>query len=106
MKYELLKKLEEAGFPGIELQDGIYNSPSRQDYFAVEPKVLKSPTLEELIDACGKDFISLNLEHWADYNKDKRMYMAEGEYQPLEPHIVTGKSPKEAVANLYLALNK
>ena len=90
LSYEICKKLYDAGFPMIEHDsDGIC-----KDY----PTYI---TLEELIDALGEDFGSLelgsiNLDNgdttWLALSKDKEKG---GE----------GKTPLEAVANLYLALH-
>lgn len=93
MKYELAKKLKEAGWP--------------QDHDCIDGKDLGGgmtggclclpaiPTLSEFIEACGSDFnmlIRIDSEDWyaSDYTDIK-----EG-----------GSTPEEAVANLWLALDE
>lgn len=101
MDYKLAKELKDAGF----LQDGtgkfIYDeeNPSPFGEFANSQRHLgmkhfvKIPTLSELIDACGDRFDSLA--------KINSRWVARGyNYDDFE------ETPEEAVANLYLALNK
>lgn len=93
MKYALAKELRDAGFPqggkGTWTYpiDALVTWPSDRVY---------GPTLEELIEACGDRFYSLknlNMGWQACTNND---------------HFCSGaaKSPTEAVARLWLALNK
>lgn len=105
MDYSLAKRLKDAGFPlktsyGIEgshpvnafLEDGV-------NYFF--------PTLGELIEACGSDFLALS-----NYAK-KGWGAAALKNWRSEPHNVPhskevlerGSTPIEAVAKLWLALN-
>jgi len=91
--YELAKKLKEAGFKS---KDNAY-----------------IPTLEELIEACGKETFTL----W-NYNKKwfcgLRTIMKKDTGCFTDTHTliidyedyVIGNSPEEAVANLWLKLNK
>lgn len=79
MNYELAKKLKDAGFP----QDGI------GQFIDVK---LASPTLSELIEACGDKFRGLS----------KRANWRAQDVMGIEEF---GDTPEEAVANLYLALN-
>ena len=81
MNYELAKKLKDAGFPW---QDR--NVLTSSSY----------PTLSELIEACGSEFISLqnkNLLGWYSV-ANTQSGIKTGE----------GSTPEEAVANLWLAL--
>ncbi len=82
MNYELAKKLKDAGFPGIIIQ---------------QEHIESYPTLTELIEACGlKNMLLMksgNL-HQA-FDDDNTFCMNQGE----------GSTPEEAVANLWLALN-
>lgn len=76
MKYELVKQLEAAGYP------------------VSTPNV---PTLEELIEACGENFSSLN--------KYENVWDAESSPQLVaDIGAWSGSTPTEAVARLYLAL--
>lgn len=90
MTYELAKKLKDAGFPQ---KDGA----PRDRYISDHPlhKYCYTPTLSELIEACGGQFGALRLgaEHkwlaWGDEGIEE-----------------WGNTPSEAVANLWLELNK
>lgn len=89
MTYELAKELKEAGFPQHE-RTGIGHG----DVFLIgKDGLCYSPTLSELIEACG----DMNLRVFIDgtpcraRNKD---------------YEVAGNYPEEAVANLWLVLNK
>lgn len=121
MTYELAKQLKDAGFPfnfgNTEILD------SMPPFYSFD----KYPTLEELIEACGDDLSSVGryLEDdcaWrADMSEDA---FARWEKQLEERHIdtkevafygcgiqeccgyETGSTPAEAVARLWLALNK
>jgi hypothetical protein len=91
MNYDLARQLEDAGFPhgdsGKRIADPTKLVARREDYAYV-------PTLEELIEACGNDLISLN-------NRN-------GEYWSCSSRTFTdtqGKTPSEAVAHLWLANN-
>lgn len=95
MTYELAKKLKEAGFPFDFGQLISYDSM---------PPILgydNYPALSELIEACGDIFISLGLNYathlWGTqgWNKDKTIF-----------NIYDSLNPEEAVAKLWLELNK
>ena len=97
MNYELALELREAGFPGTftgECKTGC-NVPNEDlTDFAY------CPTLEELIDVCGDG--SFNLHHRKD-----GVWEVEVFYKTISQIMtVTGKTPTEAVAHLWLALNK
>lgn len=89
MTYETAKRLKDAGFP-----QGNFSTVMREHDVAA-----LSPTLSELIRACGMDIEELKhdttgfklIKSWAAFGKDSR-----GD----------GNTPEEAVSNLYLALNK
>lgn len=98
MKYELAKKLKDAGFP----MD--YNLDSFSEFDKRTANI--SIPLEELIEACGKYFQGLRKsrlhKHWTatwrnGFAKSKRV--KEGVYR-------SGETAIEAVANLWLALNE
>ena len=96
MTYELAKQLKDAGFPRGDQP----NTPQPQFYEdAAHEKPIRTPTLSELIAACGNDFIYLAR---AD---DGSEWRASG--GPILHELVsTGLTPEEAVAKLWLALNK
>ena len=88
MNYELAKKLKDAGFPqkgnGFTLypNDGIHTEVS-------------FPTLSELIEECGGNSKALIQQN----NKTMWEYAIDG-------RGAIGQTPEEAVANLWLELNK
>lgn len=86
MIYKLAKQLEDAGFP---------SGKENQDYYE-EWRDWIEPTLNELIEACGKcNFILADVEtHWNASGYSLNVY-----------HILQGKTPEEAVIKLWLALN-
>lgn len=99
MDHELAKQLKDAGFPQIGskwkfLKEGmeceIYPSP-----IGVKEPCYCVPTLEKLIEACGH----VRLDYFPKGNSFANCC-------DRPHHKQTGKTPEEAVANLYLALNK
>ena len=107
MKYELAKKLKDAGFPqSVIYYEECYINGVKCNYgndqgleSEQNGELVMIPTLSELIKACGKHFYSLELkssppDHWyaTTLGKEERMCF--------------GLTPEEAVANLWLALNK
>ncbi len=84
MNYELAKQLKDAGFPQDEC---CVHGKSGHDH-------VFEPSLSELIEACGDEFHGLwrVMDEW--FAKDAR---------GLE---IKGSTPEEAVAKLWLALNK
>lgn len=108
MTYELALKLKEAGFPQKREYLHIDSSPigvpvanpfcsNCKDFHAY------TPTLEELIEACrkcdGYDFQLLR-------NDYKNKWLASRNYGHTGSHFAEGETEIEAVANLYLVLNK
>lgn len=90
MKYELAKQLKEAG----------YKAPyARTEQYYSDVNI---PTLSELIEACGDKFYALNKLGNPFPNED---WCAEGETLP-DSMDFTGSTPEEAVAKLWLELNK
>lgn len=89
--YELAKKLKDAGFPqemkdGSMLDDGLNNE-------GYGPETAYDPTLSELIEACGESFVMLG-------------HRGSGWFSESISNIGNGTTPEEAVANLWLELNK
>ena len=109
MEYELAKELRDAGFKGsggwikrdkdgewkpynnCEMDRLTFSTDAGHDY---ETSV---PTLSELIKACGKGFQELK--------RGYKHFWAWG-YINNEYKSFKGKTPEEAVARLWLALNK
>jgi hypothetical protein len=120
--YELATELKDNGFP----QSPYMNQLCEHEDFShkLSSKVLKCdwvsvPTLSELIEACGGDFGGLlkgNFLIWdygnRKYNDFNGFYAgtvdgSDGSSLSVdyEPHGY-GKTPEEAVAKLWLAINK
>ena len=117
INYELAKKLKEAGFPqnNSEFYYSPYiliNSEMKEPEFVLHYKLsplhsdycgtkgsISCPTLSELIEACGGGFQKLEkVETWSAYWCPK-----DDDGSGLK--IESGKTPEEAVANLWLELN-
>lgn len=107
--YDLAKRLKNAGFPhnwclhtGVDGEKGDICIDHKGDV----------PTLSELIEACGDKFV--NLTHFGaleqvmpineKYNHTK--WQAHGWKEAPNKFWVQGSNPEEAVALLYLELNK
>lgn len=98
LSYDIVKKLKEAGFPlevisrkRVDHSDGV---EIREEYI--------TPTLEELIEACGISFF--DLRRYIDTSNNNLIWAASGVKN--WGNYETGSTPSEAVANLWLALNK
>ncbi len=95
MNYELAKKLKDAGFPQVgKNQDGYANDGGYE------------PTLSELIEACGSAFSALTRrfsgsESWIAHSNQ----FLTGQFGHI-PIVADGNTLEEAVANLWLELNK
>lgn len=102
MTYELALKLKEAGFPGssewetAEVHD-VGTSMVKGDM----SEFSFVPTLEELIEACGERFRGLEAGDWRAEDKSVIWYA-----KSKSEVIVEGSTPTEAVAKLWLVLNK
>ena len=106
MNYKLAKQLKDAGFPQEDLIMNIdrfvdsgkvtsedYSTLMASEYDKKQDRCF-IPTLSELIEACGAS----ELEFWI--RKDcAKVRAGNGAYS-------TGKTPSEAVANLYCEINK
>lgn len=99
MNYELAKKLKDAGFPQKGKGDEVTFMKLRS-FEGMENCYI--PSLSELIEACGESIDMITRERTAIENKTLgwRAYCHKGPSISKE-----GKSPEEAVARLWLALN-
>jgi len=98
MDFALAKNLKDTGFPQmLDKKDrySFFDGPDTtgEDCYA--------PTLSELIEACGEDFNGLDRE--VD-SKEMEVYWV-GKAWSLDRNT-HGSTPEEAVARLWLALNK
>lgn len=121
MTYELAKKLKDAGFPQGESMDNILakgtalaylrdSKPSDEllekykqalnslkELYEDDEEYVYVPTLSELIEACGTH-VKLD---WFPATKSAFANCCDS-----KNHEQHGSTPEEAVANLWLALNK
>lgn len=93
ISYELAKKLKDVGFP--------FNEDNPCGHCGYDGGS-NHPTLSELIEGCGEDFI--------DLSKEGKGWEACAKYYCCVEHgegrkYKLGSTPEEAVANLWLALN-
>ena len=103
MEYKLAKELKDAGFPQADPNQA-FNVGTFQYIGDNSNKetLCYIPTLSELIEACGDKFDALGkckddgmskiVDGWIAVDEDNKRRW--------------GKTPEEAVANLWLALNK
>ena len=103
MTYSLAKQLKEVGFPGSE-----YWLESEMKEGLLDGSDLVS--LSALIEACEKDdrFFNLGINPFEDRKSDEK-WVATGYGLGTERSVrfnVGGSTPEEAVANLWLELNK
>lgn len=120
--YELVKQLKEVGFPqrlGKYLgEKGTYHYGSIPEDLAYEQdqedikqlRLAYVPDLSELIDACGEEFDELSFEKICrgedSYEDDWHCVGFKEKVIENNGYINTyGKTPEEAVAKLYIALN-
>lgn len=113
MNYKLVKKLKDTGFP--QKRTGKYFALGGEYEYPIIPckeeyETVSIPTLSELIEACGDDFESLVLENYPKGNKYWKAYQTDESYKG--DCVVdccgyeSGDTAEEAVANLWLELNK
>lgn len=104
MDYKLAKKLKEAGFPQINRNEIMEHRLVMEEQEDGTIEKVCIPTLQELIGACGEEFIMLVKDRYKEgywwcraERKDKEM---SAEY------TIRDKTPRVAVAKLWLKLNK
>ncbi len=101
MNYELAKELKEAGFP----QEGVEGETRLSgNAFGSGLEYCYHPDLSELIEACGQRFDEVRplrmagqISSWQALGVDENLYHS---------NHGNGSTPEEAVARLWLALNK
>ncbi len=100
MNYELAKQLKDAGFP--QKRRAWYYSDEETTMYCdhVFDGLIMKPSLSELIEACIG-------EYWFTLAELKpHAWRAEGRTLDLKTLRGKGKTPEEAVAKLWLELNK
>jgi hypothetical protein len=113
MNYELIKQLKDNGFPFQGYIASIHGTDRFNSDLETEEDYLATPTLEELIGACPVEYKGglLSITSWGNTFGAKGTWMASyrvsNQYEPDSDLIrEDGSSPSEAVAKLWLALNK
>ncbi len=104
MNYELAKQLKEAGFPQpepIEIPEFLPDNLRRTELVWEIKEDVYTPSLSKLIEACGVGFGSLNQLDDETYPEQWSASI----YNELDKCVI-GSTPEEAVANLWLELNK
>lgn len=100
MDYQLALKLKEAGFPQKHTpMDGPVAYES-SDYKGSN-EWASAPTLEELIEACGKDFNLLQADH-----AERTFEIVGWEACSVGSGTFKGKTAEEAVALVWLSLHQ
>lgn len=108
ISYELAKQLKEEGFSQKGKYEGklVYLKDIKQAGLRIGDVYI--PSLSELIEACGDDFRSLE-KHYGQIGATNHItpwYGAKDVYMDETMVGITGITPEEAVANLWLELNK
>ncbi len=112
MNYDLALNLKNAGFPqanpSYEGKDS-WVDPENVHCNNIISDAIYCPTLEELIEACGKHF--LHLENRSGHERMEYAWRAMARYTPTKDYVFdwilgAGETPSIAVANLWLELNK
>ena len=109
LTYEQCKELKDAGFPQEENGNSFYCNEELcgRNYDDCDQEFVIIPTLESLIEECGEEVMINNMKGYLDSREVKELWMAEKYYGIEKPQEITeGKSPIEAVLNLYLSLHK
>lgn len=93
MNYDLAKKLKDAGFQFRVF--GTYPQCGFTWVFDGDDNYYECPTLSELIEACGEDLAQIGaaVGGWNVWQLG------------VQYPVAFGKTPEEAVSNLWLALN-
>lgn len=95
MNYDLALELKNAGFP----QTGKGHAVGITGGLVEHGGDIYFPTLDEFVEACGEGFKSLTKvsDFWEAYGMKGSIFA---------DHKEAGRTPEEAVARLWLALNK
>lgn len=109
MNYELAKELKDTGFPqlgGDKMNwdlDVFIESDGRvcRNWNRIDPEACRIPTLSELIAACGETFLALRQDLY-----DESLTAGKWLAQAQELEEVVGVTREEAVAKLWLIINK
>jgi hypothetical protein len=106
ISYELAKELRDNGFPQPKGRDALYTKEGDPRYLLNDDKFndpVWCPTLSELIEACGEKGFILVFRPYGKWNASANIQDEHTNIVHLEGE---GDTPEEAVANLWLAINK
>jgi len=105
--FELAKQLKEAGYPNMHFACS-KDHDCNCDKSDCELDAIYHPSLSQLIEECGEEFHSLDSPVIANKIKDFGIWTATGSIDRKGKRFgfVNGKTPSEAVARLWLKLNK
>lgn len=104
MNYELAKELKDAGFPAGQNDNFAYDVAYLKTAPIVAMHGIYAPVLSELIEACGAHFDSL--QKWGSFNRYTATDQKWCAFAYERNVFASGETPEEAVARLWLALNK
>lgn len=105
MNYELALKLKNTGFPQMfktPKRGKILNSKGETEMKLSERHYIYTPTLAELIEACGEDLYSIQFR--ANIPKTKCYVISKLSHN--NGPVFSSQTPEEAVAHLWLSLQK
>ena len=100
MNHKIAKQLKDAGFPQTSKPTKVEFYNSKGGFKLSEPR--QNISLSELIEACGKEFYQLTQKEIILEPK----WIATAIIPIVKEIIAQGKTKKEAVAKLWLKLNK
>ncbi len=113
MNYKLAKELKDNGFSQEKDIGGQFICSHNQPCILCpngcreHDEVALIPSLSELIDACGEEVFITNMKGYLKSKEVTEEWLAIKGYGIKKPEDITqGKTPEEAVARLWLALNK
>src|SRR3990167_2343294 len=99
MNYELAKELKDAGFSQKGADGSFYVGADGSFYVGANRNTPFVPTLSEIIGACGGDF-------WSLVRAINGKWFCCGTQDDEELSTAHHSTPEEAVARLWLLLNK
>ena len=102
MKYSLAKQLKEAGFPQFYASFMLDYGDRKGQRIFYDNEWVYTPTLSELIEACGEDFGELQREK--DEAGEVIWYATHRVMNDMTGGYARGKAPSEAVAKLYIKI--
>lgn len=107
MNYKLALKLKNAGFPQSGTGYGLFPDGNVINSSFVTDVILYVPTLSELIEVCGEEYTKNGKKYDFTLVRSLGKWFASfTDEEFTHSKMGTGPTPEEAVANLWLELNK